>query len=376
MKEPKIKFLIAPSAFKGSLSPLAVAKAVEQGLQTFADKQRIIISSKIIPLADGGDGTLESIKYVVGGTYFYVDCPDAFGDIHSAPWLLVQDNAIIELASVCGIGNGTRLSPLESHTRGLGVMIRHVLEKHHPRKIIIALGGSASTDGGSGALYELGARFFDKEGKPIIPKGGSTLSQIVDCDLESLQKLCSQTQIELATDVESPLLGTSGAAHVFAPQKGATAEEILLLDLALTNFANTLERASVFKAQNIPGSGAAGGTAFGLACAAKARIISGFSWLYDLFELKASIKTSDVIISGEGKFDSSSLVGKASGRLLQECLSAKKRFWLVAGSIDPGLDSTAIGIDQFILPGKNKFADSESISAGIYQVATETFGNI
>lgn len=327
-------FLIASSAFKGSFSPHQVADAINSGLQDFAHKHNYVLDTKIIPLADGGDGTLEAIFAAAGGSLHNIECPDALGDTKKALWLKLYDTAIVELASACGIAELSELKPLEANTRGLGVVINQLVEKEKFDSIVVAVGGSASTDGGSGALYEMGAKFLDAEGIEIIPQGGGSLKKIAACDLSHLQKKFHGIKIKVATDVINPLLGANGAANIFGPQKGASEKELSILESGLARFADVLEQASDKHLRLAPGSGAAGGTAFGLACAAGAEIISGFAWISDITQLEDAVKKSDIVIAAEGRFDRSSLFGKTTGMLLSLCQRYDKELWVVTGSTD------------------------------------------
>lgn len=362
------KFLIAPSAFKGSLSPTEVANAIKDALDEFAKDpdQPNTIYSKIIPLADGGDGTLEAISAAVTGQMHEIDCLDALGNTHKTPWLETSNFAIVELASTCGIAGLKSLAPMQAHTRGLGQVLRHIIKDKGIRNVMVAVGGSASTDAGSGALYEMGARFFTAQGKEVIPEGAASLEKIASCDLSSLEETCLHAHIKVAVDVSNPLTGSDGAASVYGPQKGANATEIKTMDRLLTKFADMLETASQKPIRHEKGMGAAGGTAFGLACAAHAEIVPGFDWISEIVQLEESIVRSDIVITGEGTFDQSSLSGKASGQLIQLCKNYHKKLWLIAGSADKKIDPDHEGITKIIIAVKGKkLADKNDIQKAV-----------
>ena len=346
-----MRLLIAPTAFKGSLTPAQVAQAMNDGVDLFCKKYAANFEVDILPLADGGDGTVESIHMACGGRVHEVEVLGAIGEPRTAKWLELNDDvAIVELASACGISGleAGDLSPLKAHTRGLGSVIRHAIDTMDsidPMKelqIVISLGGSASTDGGSAALSELGAGFLDAHNLPVIPEGGADLVRIHSCDLRGLKRSTRPCKITIATDVENVLLGEHGAAHIFAPQKGADFEQIQFLDQALAFFADVMESALFEKSnkepeisrRNMPGCGAAGGTAFGLACGYDAEIVSGFAFMANLVDLYARIEKADIILTGEGRIDESTLSGKVVGSLLKATQAIQKPLWAFAASVD------------------------------------------
>jgi glycerate 2-kinase len=211
----------------------------------------------------------------------------------------------------------------------------HCLERGM-KDVVICVGGSASTDGGAGLLSALGARFLDRDGNPLVPGGGALL-QIASCDLHMLARW-SEVRFRVATDVISPLLGVSGAAEVFAPQKGANQAQVIWLDAALAKYDDVLEQSSGRRVRSTPGSGAAGGTAFGLACALGAEIMPCFAWLSRLLRLEEKIAASDLVITAEGCLDHQSITGKATGELAKLCLVRGKPLWVVPAVVEPNLD--------------------------------------
>lgn len=327
------KILVAPSAYKGTLDADQVAQAIALGVRSVKPQAQIVLA----PIADGGDGTLASIHTGVGGTLETVPVVGALGDPAEARWLKLDQSAVVELASASGIAaiEPERLRALDAHTIGTGQVIRHCLERGM-KDVVICVGGSASTDGGAGLLSALGARFLDREGIPLAPGGGALL-QIAACDLQLLARW-RDVRFRVATDVTSPLLGASGAAEVFAPQKGASPAQVIWLDTALTKYADVLEKASGRVVRFTLGSGAAGGTAFGLACALGAEIMPGFAWLSRLLQLEEKIATSDLVITAEGRLDQQSITGKATGELAKLCQVHAKPLWVVPAVVEPTLD--------------------------------------
>ncbi len=234
-KQPKI--LIAPSAYKGSLTPSQVGNAVASGLQEIIPAAQI----KLMPLADGGDGTIESIHTCLGGEIKQAQVFGPLGEPETANWLILKDWTVIELAKCCGLAMiaDKPLQPLAAHTYGLGEVILRNLDDPCS-KIIIGVGGSASTDGGTGALRALGIKFLDQDGKSL-PLGGGALNKLASIDVSQLDKRIGQKQIEILTDVSSPLTGPKGAAHIFAPQKGADEEQVKYLDASLSRLADVIK---------------------------------------------------------------------------------------------------------------------------------------
>lgn len=337
-----LKILIAPSALKGTMSPVAVAEAIQSGINSSG----IDCQLDLAPLADGGDGTLECLHYALGGNFEQVDCQGPTGKMHTASWLQLPDCAVVELAASCGLAliKDQKLEPLTAHTLGLGKVIADCLKKGQ-KEIVVTLGGSASTDGGTGALNALGAHFFDAN-KIELGLGGAELCRLDSVDLSLLKQI--SVSLKVAVDVNNPLLGAQGAASVFAAQKGAAADDIEKLELGLSRLADVLEDATGKKFRSVPGSGAAGGVAFGLAVGLDAQLISGFHWLYGLLDLERKIQWADLIISAEGKVDAQSLSGKASGELGHLCKKLDKNLIVIAASVEKSCDWMNRGIREVV----------------------------
>ncbi len=309
-----MRVVIAPCAYKGTFSPTVVARAMAEGVR-HAIPDAII---DMVPLADGGDGTIEALYAGTGGKIKEMDVEGALGEPETAKWLKLPDIAIVELASACGIAklSGRTLKPLDAHTYGLGQVIKTVVESRKFKRLIIAVGGSASTDGGAGALTACGIRFFNEYGDPVV-LGGGFLHKIAKVDMTSMKDWTRGLTIQVATDVHNPLLGPNGAAQIFGPQKGALEADVALLESNLLHFANVLSEATGRKGAEEPGAGAAGGTGFGLSCGLGATIISGFGFVREVLNLDSKLEKADLIITGEGKLDSQTVSGKALGELLR-----------------------------------------------------------
>jgi len=300
------RILIACDKFKGSLDAPAVCAALSRGLALrFPDA---LIESH--PIADGGEGFAASLETPLGGRWIEVPAHDALGRPIRARYLLADAAAgplaVMEMAEASGMW---RIAPedrdiLRSSTFGTGEMMRHAILESGAGQLVIGLGGSATNDGGAGMAAALGVRFLDQDGRELGPSPAGLLGKLERIDTRGCLPL---PLVTVACDVDSPLLGPSGATRVFGPQKGADATSIPLLE----NFLKTMVRVSagVEDAQR-PGAGAAGGLGFGLLHFAGARLVPGFDLLASLTGLEKSLASADLIVTGEGSLDAQSLTGK------------------------------------------------------------------
>jgi len=288
------RIVIAPDSFKGSISSRAAAHAIAQGWLLIRPSDEIIE----IPFADGGEGSLDAIE---------TSRPDSIRvKAGKGYWLYLPEGiAVVELAQVSGITLLKTLDPLNAHTFELGIVLAHAAQDSRVTKIFVALGGSASTDGGVGALMALGYRFLDEGGKEI-GKGGGELSRIASIDSSNVIKPPVQGVIAFV-DVQSPLLGAHGAAATYAPQKGATPQQIAELEKGLSHLLSIVGRADG------AGSGAAGGTSFGLRALWGATFESGAVAIARIVSLNEAIAGADLVITGEGRLDEQSFLGKGVG---------------------------------------------------------------
>jgi glycerate kinase len=316
--------VIAPDSFKGSLSAREVAEAVAAGWRTVRPADDLVL----IPQADGGEGTLDAMEAAVPHAVRRDAGPVTGPDGRSTPgqWLeLPGDVAVLELAQSSGLPLMRSLDPLGATTRGLGEVVGAALDAG-ATSLVIGLGGSASTDGGAGALAALGLRLVDAAGAPL-PDGGAALAGLAALDASTLRS-APAGGVLLLSDVTAPLLGPTGAAAVFGPQKGATPDQVAVLDAALARFAEHLGGDSA-----LPGTGAAGGTGYGFAAAWGADIRSGADHLAALSGLEDAVERADVLLLGEGRFDSQSLGGKIVGQLLLRAGASGVRAGVIAGQV-------------------------------------------
>jgi glycerate kinase len=325
------KILIAPDSFKGSATSAQVARALADGWKISRPQDEFVIA----PFADGGEGTLDCIERVTPGSMrMPITVQGATGIVHESSWLLVgSDTAVIEMATLCGITTLDELNPLSAHSYGLGQAIKAVLDDERVNEIFIAVGGSASTDAGMGALSALGFKATDSDGKELA-LGGSDLHRLARVDIPAgLRK--PDRGIKILVDVQSPLTGLNGAAHIFGPQKGADATQVQLLDVGLAHFLKVLN------VEDRAGFGAAGGVSCGLAVLLDASIVSGVATIAELIGLQEKILASDCVITGEGSFDDQSYRGKAVGYLL-EMAKEYERPVMIACGVNKNAESPSI----------------------------------
>lgn len=293
--------VVASDSFKGSLTSLQVADAVRLGVLDVAPHAEVVV----VPIADGGEGTVEA-AVAAGWHAVPMTVHGPTGQPVTATLALRGTTALVEMADVCGLGRlpGAVPAPLTASSRGLGEAIRAALDPGAV-EVIAGVGGSASTDGGAGMLAALGARLLDADGAEL-PDGGAALTRLANLDLTGLDPRLARTRIVLAADVDSPLLGPTGAAAVFAPQKGATPAEVDLLEAALTHWATVVESHPW-----MPGAGAAGGVGFALMAVLGAQRRPGIDLVLDLVGLDDALSSADLVITGEGSLDAQTLTGKA-----------------------------------------------------------------
>ncbi|QQR58346.1 MAG: glycerate kinase [Candidatus Melainabacteria bacterium] len=313
------KFLLLPNAYKGAFCASKVASFMERGIRQVTPNASCVL----LPVADGGDGTLSIISSVLKGTLHTLNVPGPLGQIIEASWFLTDQNiAVIELAQASGISHVQKLDALSANTLGTGILIKDAFDKGI-RNFILTVGGSASTDGGTGILCALGAKLLDKNEAQLSPCGAN-LETIEKIDLSLINADLYNCRFTIACDVDNPLFGPNGAAYIFAPQKGASYEQVQLLDRGLAHLGQLLNPDLV----NFKGAGAAGGVPYALSCVFGAEIVSGFKWIMDIFDLESKIKEADIVLTGEGALDEQSIHGKAVGQILDLCIKHNKKLWI------------------------------------------------
>ncbi|OLT55347.1 glycerate kinase [Cellulosimicrobium sp. CUA-896] len=292
------------------MSAAEVASAVAAGVRAVVPDAHV----SELPMADGGEGTLDALLAVWGVPARDVVTVDAIGRPRTARYGVSPDGrlGVVELAEASGLPHVSDVAPqpLRAHTRGTGEVAAAVLDAGVD-EVLVCLGGSASTDGGSGILTGLGVRLLDDRGEPV-PDGGEGLARVAHLDLAGLHPRARDVSWRLAVDVTNPLHGERGAAHVFGPQKGAAPADVAFLDDALQRWAGLLEREAGVAVAHVPGAGAAGGVPAGLVAVLGAQLEPGARLVADAIGLRDALERADLVITGEGSFDSQSVEGKVA----------------------------------------------------------------
>lgn len=344
-----MKFVLAPDSFKESMSAKKAALAMEKGIRSvFPDAECVIV-----PMADGGEGTVESLISTRNGEMMKVEVIGPLGERVIAEYGLFGDGqtAVIEMASASGIEliKPEDRNPLVTTTYGTGELIKHALDRGVSR-ILIGIGGSATNDGGAGMLQALGVSFKDKNDQEL-PFGGGALNQLTSIDLSGLHSRIEKVEIDVACDVTNPLIGENGASAIFGPQKGATPEMVKLLDDNLAHYAEVIKRELGKDIAHTEGAGAAGGLGTGLMAFFNAQLKKGVDLVIEYTGLEDQMLGADYVFTGEGSIDGQTMYGKTPFGVAS---SAKKNSIPViafAGRIGDGVEllyehgfSTIIGI--------------------------------
>lgn len=339
-----MRILIAPDKFKGTLSAQAAAEAIADGLYSVLRSRMrpINFDLRLYPMADGGDGTLECLLAAWDGRRQQTTASGPFGEPVTVPIGLVRDasTAIVESATVIGhaLVPESRRDPLIASSFGLGQVLRTVMETG-VENILIGLGGTATVDGGAGMMQALGLRLLDADGRDLpTPIGGGRLRDIHRIAWHDPPENLDSVQFTLAVDVLNPLCGVNGAARVFGPQKGADPREVEILDSGLAHWADVLAAASGKDARNEPGAGAAGGIALPLLCLTQADVTPGVDLVIDAHRLSDAIGTADLVVTGEGRLDGQSLMGKVVGAVARMAHSAGVPCVALVGDVGPGAE--------------------------------------
>ena len=311
-----MKIVIAPDSFKESLSAVSVAACIEKGFrEIFPDADYVTL-----PLADGGEGTVDVLLQGLAGQKRTHQVEGPLGELVSAEWAMLEPSAqnpnqtaLIEIAAASGLDLLTpeQRDPLIASSFGTGQLILEAIEQG-AQTIILGLGGSATNDGGAGIVQALGGRLLDRNGQEL-GRGGAALAELASIDLTDLDSRYTDVELIVACDVDNPLCGNNGASHIFGPQKGATPEQVLMLDKALANFAQVAESQGCVGGEPVQeraGYGAAGGTPMGLGLLFNMQIKPGIEMVLDVLQADDVLKGADLVITGEGQMDNQTLQGK------------------------------------------------------------------
>ncbi|GMQ64296.1 glycerate kinase family protein [Vallitalea maricola] len=329
------KIVIASDSFKGTMDSINVCNIVEKGIKNIRPEIKTIT----IPIADGGEGTVDAFLNAIGGIKVTKKVTGPLFDKIEATYGILDDgSAVIEMAQASGLPlvEG-RENPLKTTTYGTGELIQDALEKGC-NKIIIGIGGSATNDGGVGMAAALGVRFLQEDNSEI-DLTGEGLGYLATIDTSNLNSKISDCQFIVACDVDNPLYGASGAAYVFAPQKGADAKMVKILDENLKHYAGIVNRDLGINLQKYKGSGAAGGLGAGLVAFVDAQLKSGINILLDAVDFDNLIVDADLIITGEGKIDGQSLRGKVPVGIADRAVKHHKPVIAIVGAIGDETDA-------------------------------------
>lgn len=364
-----MKILIAPDSFKGTFSAKQVSSFIAKGAKKVYPHANI----KIMPMADGGEGTIEAVVFDLKGKIITKKVTGPLGYKVKAKYAFVRDKkhkqnlAFIEMAQAAGLTlvHESKRNPLYTTTYGVGELILDAI-KRGAKEIIIAIGGSATNDAGTGMAQALGVEFLDKEGESVNNNAfmcGKLLQDVNAIDLSNVSPVIKKTKFLVACDVTNPLYGRHGAAYMYAHQKGATKQDVKLLDKGLRNIA-IVYRNSRNVRTNLAlqaGSGAAGGLGFGLRAFCNAKLESGIEIISEILNLKETIKKSDLIITGEGRLDKQSMHNKAPVGIAKIANKYKKKVIAVPGCVGKGYEKTYKYFDVIVPAATGNYTHSELI---------------
>ncbi|EPF5351165.1 glycerate kinase [Cronobacter sakazakii] len=348
------KIVIAPDSFKESLSAMDVAKAIEAGFREIYPQASYVC----VPMADGGEGTVEAMVAATGGQIITTPVTAPLGNKVDGFFGLLGDGetAVVEMAAASGLHlvPTAQRDPRITTSYGTGELILAALERG-VKAIIIGIGGSATNDGGAGMMQALGARFLDGEGCELAP-GGAALARLERLDLSALDPRLAQVSVTAACDVDNPLCGEKGASAVFGPQKGATPAMVTELDAALRRFGEQLEAATGKAIISAPGAGAAGGMGAALLGMLNAELRPGIEIVIESLGLAQAVRDADLVITGEGRLDSQSIHGKTPVGVARVAKQFQRPVVAIAGSLTPdyqivhehGIDAAFSVIDRIV----------------------------
>ena len=343
-----MKVVVAPGAFKENLSAREAATAIAAGVRDAMPDAEVVC----VPMADGGEGTVEALVDATSGEYVECEVTGPLGDCVPARFGVLGDGetAVIEMAAASGLSLVApgRRNPLIATTFGTGELIRAALDRG-VRKILIGIGGSATVDGGEGVARALGARLLDKEGTEL-PPGGAALVNLCRIDTSGLDARVKDrhVEVEVACDVDNPLTGPTGAAEVYGPQKGASPDDVRILDAALTRWAEVIRHDLGMDVRSIPGGGAAGGLGAGLVAFLGGRLIRGVQMVVKAVDLEGKMMDASLVITGEGRVDRQSAHGKTPVGVGEVARKLGIPAVILAGSVGEGAEEVlSRGIDAY-----------------------------
>ncbi|TQR21311.1 glycerate kinase [Psychrobacillus vulpis] len=349
-----MKIIVSPDSFKGSLSAIEAAQEIAAGIKEIDPT----IETVLLPVADGGEGTLESLVIATNGQTIYVDVQDPIGRTIRVEYGVLGDGetCVIEMAKASGLTllKENEKNPLIASTFGTGELIRHALDSGY-RKFVVGIGGSATNDGGTGMLQALGMKFQNEDGLEI-EKGAESLKDLVEIDATGFDKRIRDSHFVIACDVDNPFVGPEGATAIFGPQKGVTADWVEKLDKNLFNLANKVESLTGISLHNQPGAGAAGGLGGAFLAFFPIELKPGIEVVMEAINFHQQLIEADFIFTGEGKSDLQTLSGKAPIGIAN---AAKKH-----------------GIPVILISGNIELESISQLSTYFYQLASVSNGVI
>ncbi|MDU4054978.1 MAG: glycerate kinase [Pseudomonas oryzihabitans] len=372
-----MKIVIAPDSFKESLSAAGVASALARGLRQALPEAEVIEC----PLGDGGEGTLDAVLAATGGEVREARVTGPLGELVTARWgwLAEQRTAFVEMASASGLELVPRacrdVRVATSH--GTGELLRAALDAGAER-LVVAIGGSATNDGGAGVLQALGVLLLDGQGQALAP-GGAALASLASLDLTYLHPRLSAVEVVIAADVDNPLCGPQGASQIFGPQKGASPEQVRELDAALAHFATVTAATLGRDVSEQPGAGAAGGVGFAALAFLQATFRPGIEVVAELVGLEEALQDADLAVTGEGRLDGQTLRGKTPAGVLRLAQRHGVPVVAVAGSLGEGYDALyqqGLAAAFSLVPGPLSLEEALAQAEGLLERTARDIGRL
>lgn len=372
-----MKIVIAPDSFKESLSAAGVASALARGLRQALPTAEI----RECPLGDGGEGTLDAVLAATGGEVREARVTGPLGEPVTARWgwLAEQRTAFVEMASASGLElvPKARRDVRVATSHGTGELLRAALDAGAER-LVLAIGGSATNDGGAGVLQALGVRLLDGQGQALAP-GGAALASLASLDLTDLHPRLAAVEVVIAADVDNPLCGPQGASQIFGPQKGASPEQVRELDAALAHFATVTAATLGRDVSEQPGAGAAGGVGFAALAFLQATFRPGIEVVAELVGLEEALQDADLAVTGEGRLDGQTLRGKTPAGVLRLAQRHGVPVVAVAGSLGEGYDALyqqGLAAAFSLVPGPLSLEEALAQAEGLLERTARDIGRL
>jgi glycerate 2-kinase len=365
-----LRVIVAPNSFKGSLSAAQAAAAIARGVRQARPDAEVVE----IPVADGGEGTVDALIAARNGTYRSVEVEGPLGDPVQATSGLIDGGrtGVVELASASGLTliPTERRDPRQASTYGFGQLLGAV-RKQKVESIIAGIGGSATNDGGAGMAQALGYRLLDAGGRDL-PRGGAALAQLARIDASGFDSAWHAVSVMVACDVTNPLTGPQGASYIYGPQKGADEKAVRELDQALAHLAEIIERDLGKRVADVPGAGAAGGAGAGLIAFLAARLVPGAPLVVDASGFDQALPGARLVITGEGRVDGQTAYGKAPGEVAKRAHAAGIPTLLLAGSRGPGWESLiSMGVTSVVTLAEEGDPEGHNLQVLMHDAAQE-----